>query len=72
MRKAPKRRRLFRKYVVLFAAVIGLALIANNLVSIWFTYGEYHDDLVRFQKEQAGAAASRISLFIKEIEAVLN
>ena len=35
---------LFRKYVVLFAAVMGMALIANNLVNIWFTYGEYHDD----------------------------
>ena len=68
----PVRGALFRKYVVLFAAVIGLALIANNLVSIWFTYGEYHDDLVRFQKEQAGAAASRISLFIKEIEGQLG
>src|SRR5581483_2668903 len=63
---------LFRKYVVLLAAVIGLALVANNLVNIWFTYGEYHEDLVRFQKEQAAAAASRISLFVKEIEGQLG
>ena len=63
---------LFRKYVVLFAAVIGTALVANNLVNIWFTYGEYHDDTVRFQKEQAAAAASKISQFIKEIEGQLG
>jgi signal transduction histidine kinase len=68
----PVRGALFRKYVVLFAAVIGLALIANNLVSVWFTYGEYHDDLVRFQKEQATAAASKITQFIKEIEGQLG
>lgn len=68
----PVRGALFRKYVLLFAAVIGLALIANNLVSVWFTYGEYHDDLVRFQKEQASAAASKITQFVKEIEGQLG
>ena len=63
---------LFRKYVVLFAAVIGTALVANNLVNVWFTYREYHDDTVRFQKEQAAVAASKISQFIKEIEGQLG
>jgi signal transduction histidine kinase len=63
---------LFRKYVVLFATAIGMALVANNLVNVWFTYGEYHDDIVRFQKEQAGVAASKISQFIKEIEGQLG
>ena len=29
---------LFCKYVVLFVAVMGTALIANSLVDIWFTY----------------------------------
>ena len=33
---------------------------------------EHHDDLVRFQKEQASAAASKISQFIKEIEGQLG
>jgi signal transduction histidine kinase/CheY-like chemotaxis protein len=63
---------LFRKYVVLVAGVMGLALVANNLVGIWFTYREYHDDLVRFQRDQAAAAASKISQFIREIEAQLG
>jgi signal transduction histidine kinase/CheY-like chemotaxis protein len=63
---------LFRKYVVLFATAIGLALVANNLVNVWFTYSEYRDDIVRFQKEQAAVAASKISQFIKEIEGQLG
>ncbi len=34
------RGRLFRKYVALFVAVVSVALIANGLLDIWFSYRE--------------------------------
>ena len=63
---------LFSKYVVLFVAVIGLALITNSLVEIWFTYRENRAFLYRTQKEQASSAALRISEFVQEIEGQLG
>ena len=63
---------LFWKYVVLFVAVISLTLVTNSLVEIWFTYQEQQVALARLQKEQANAAAARISQFIKEIEGHLG
>ena len=63
---------LFWKYVVLFAAVIGLALVTNSLIEIWFTYREHRAFLFRIQKEQASSAAVRISDFIQEIEGQLG
>lgn len=63
---------LFRKYVVLFVAVMSLALMTNSLVEIWFTYQEHQTALARLQKEQANAAAAKISQFIREIEGHLG
>ena len=45
---------------------------ANSLIDIWFTYREHRAALVRFQKEQAGSAAAKITQFIKEIEGQLG
>ena len=53
--------RLFWKYVVLFVAVMGSALVTNSLVDIWFTYQQHRTVLIRAQNEQAGAAAAKIS-----------
>jgi signal transduction histidine kinase/CheY-like chemotaxis protein len=63
---------LYWKYVVLFVAVTGSALITNSLVDIWFTYQEHRAVLIRAQNEQAGAAAAKITQFIKEIEGHLG
>ena len=63
---------LFWKYVALLVAIMSLALVTDSLVNIWFTYREYRTELVRLQKEQAGSAASKITQFIKEIEAQLG
>ena len=60
--------RLFRKYVLLFVGVLCAALVANGLVDIWFSYREQKALLIRIQREQADAAAAKISQFIKEIE----
>jgi len=62
------RGRLFRKYVALFVGVVCIALLANGLFEIWFSYQEHKSSLIRIQKEQAEAAAAKLGQFIKEIE----
>jgi signal transduction histidine kinase len=62
------RGRLFRKYAALLAGLVSVALVTNGLLDIWFSYREQKALLVRIQAEQAGAAAAKISQFVKEIE----
>jgi hypothetical protein len=62
------RGRLFRKYVGLFLAVVCIALLTNGLSEVWFSFQEHKASLIRIQREQAEAAAAKISQFIKEIE----
>ena len=66
------RSRLFLKYVGLFVAVVSLALLTNGLFEIWFYYRDHTASLIRFQQEQAEAAADKIGTFIKEIESQLG
>ena len=66
------RGRLFRKYVGLFVAVVCVALFANGLFEIWFSYQEHKAALIRIQREQAEAAAAKIGQFVKEIEGQLG
>jgi signal transduction histidine kinase len=60
---------LFLKYVVLFFAVVLVALITNGAFEVWFSYQEYKSSLIRIQREQAEAAAAKIGQFVHEIEA---
>ena len=62
------RSRLFIKYVALFVAVVSLALVANGVFDVYFSYQEQKTSLVRIQREQAEAAAGKIGQFIGEIE----
>jgi signal transduction histidine kinase/DNA-binding response OmpR family regulator len=62
------RSRLFIKYVILFVAVVSLALIANAVFDVYFSYQEQKASLVRIQREQAEAAAGKIGQFVSEIE----
>jgi signal transduction histidine kinase len=62
------RGQLFIKYVVLFMAVVSVALVSSGIFEIWFSYTEYKASLVRIQREQAESAAAKITQFIKEIE----
>src|ERR1700743_2328302 len=62
------RSRLFIKYVALFVAVVGVALLSNGIFEVFFYYREHKAALIRIQHEQAEAAAAKISQFIKEIE----
>jgi signal transduction histidine kinase len=62
------RTRLFAKYVALFVAVVGVALLSNGIFEVFFYYREHKAALIRIQHEQAEAAAAKIGQFIKEIE----
>src|SRR5215831_19637357 len=66
------RSRLFTKYVALFVAVVGVALLSNGIFEVIFYYREHKAALIRIQHEQAVAAAVKISQFIKEIESQLG
>src|SRR5882724_6503861 len=66
------RSRLFIKYVALFVAVVGVALLSNGIFEVFFYYREHKASLIRIQHEQAEAAAAKISQFIKEIESQLG
>ena len=66
------RSRLFTKYVVLFVGVVGIALLSNGIFEVFFYYREHKTALIRIQREQAEAAAAKISQFIKEIESQLG
>lgn len=71
--QAPKvRARLFAKYVALFVAVVGVALLSNGIFEVFFYYREHKAALIRIQHEQAEAAAAKITQFIKEIESQLG
>ena len=66
---APRRRggKLFRKYVLLFVALVGGTLLASGALEVWFSYQENKEALARIQHEKALAAAARIEQFIDEI-----
>src|SRR5947207_4405665 len=66
------RSRLFIKYVALFVAVVGVALLTNGIFEVFFYYREHKAALIRVQREQAEAAAAKIGQFIKEIESQLG
>jgi signal transduction histidine kinase len=66
------RSRLFTKYVALFVAVVAVALASNGIFEVFFYYREHKASLIRIQREQAEAAAAKISQFIKEIESQLG
>src|SRR5258706_15287479 len=67
---APKkvRSRLFLKYVALFVAGVGVALLTKGIFVVFFYYLEHKAALIRVQREQAGAAAAKMRQFINGIE----
>ncbi len=66
------RGRLFRKYAVLFATLVGGVLLASSLIEIYFSYQENKTTLVRLEREKAVAAATTIEQFVKGIERQLR
>ena len=68
MLSASVRGRLFRRYAWFFAAVVCTALLINGLAEAWIMYQDHKSALIRIQREQAEAAATKIGEFIKGIE----
>jgi signal transduction histidine kinase len=62
------RSHLFRKYAVVFVALVSGALLVSGLLELYFSYLENKAALVLLQREKAEAAASRIDQFIRAIE----
>ena len=59
---------LFTKYVVLIAALVTIALLASSATGVYFFSKEYQAQLTALQREKAMAAATRIELYIRDIE----
>ena len=59
---------LFRKYVAMFLVVVCVVLISNGLFEVVFYYQDHKSSLIRIHREQAAAAANKITQFIKEIQ----
>ena len=72
VRPPPKHSGLFLKYVVMFVAIVSLALAINGASDIWFSYHEQQDLLVRIQREQVKSAVDKIGQFLNEIMAGLS
>src|ERR1700721_637125 len=51
------RSRLFTKYVALFVAVVGVALLSNGIFEVFFYYRAHQAALIRIQNEQGDPAA---------------
>ncbi|HEY4472768.1 MAG TPA: cache domain-containing protein, partial [Stellaceae bacterium] len=69
---AVPRRRLFRKYALIFVALVGAALLLNSGFDFWFSYQETKAALVRVQQEKAESAAQRIAEFVEEIKSQIG
>ena len=63
-----KRRRLFRKYVIIVVGVVTGAVVASGAVEAYFAFRDNKASLVQIQREKASAAAAAIEQFIAEIE----
>src|SRR5271169_1050378 len=62
------RRRLVRKYTLLFITLVGVVLIVNSTIDFWFSFQESRDSLIRAQHEKASSAARRVEEFIDAIK----
>src|SRR5687767_2226276 len=62
------RGRLFRKYAIIFALLVGGSLLLSGLVQGYFAFEEGRAALNRVQRVEARAAAGRISQFVDEVD----
>jgi len=67
-----RRGRLFRKYVVIFVALVSGALLTSGLVEAYFVYTENQAVVIRLQRERAVAAAATVEQFLRESEHLLG
>src|SRR2546428_5254939 len=63
-----RRRRLFRKYVVIVVGLVTGTVVASGAVEAYFAFRDNEASLVQIQREKASAAAAAIEQFIGEVE----
>ncbi len=70
-----RRGQLFRKYVVVFVALVGGMLAASSLLQLFFSYQESQAAILRIERAEASRAALRITQFVDgirlQVQAVL-
>ena len=59
--------RLFRKYLRLIMALVGLALLLSGGIGLYFSYRETRAALASLQHEKAIGAASRIEMYLRQV-----
>ncbi len=70
--RAGPRSRLAFKYAALMISVMGAVLVVNGLVTMWMSFADQKTKLAEQQKLEAQLAATKISQFVREIEAQLQ
>ena len=63
-----RRGQLVKKYAVVFVVLVGGALLTSGLIELYFSYRESSAALAQIQQEKANGAASRIELFLADVE----
>jgi signal transduction histidine kinase len=63
-----KRRRLFRKYVVIVVGLVTGAVVTSGAVEAYFAFRDNEASLVQLQREKASAAVGAIEQFTRELE----
>ena len=64
--------RLFRKYALVFAVLVGGVLLTSGAVELYFSFGENQAALATLQLEKASGAAGRIKSFLSELNQQLD
>jgi signal transduction histidine kinase len=68
MTRRPFQSRLLRKYVVVLLVLVGGVLMVSSLIELYFSYRETQRSILRVERANATAAASRIEQFLREVE----
>src|SRR5215207_1221496 len=63
-----RRGQLVQKYAVVFVILVGGALLTSGLIELYFSYRESSAALAQIQQEKANVAATRIELFLADVE----
>src|SRR4029450_3246417 len=59
---------LFGKYLVVLVLLVSGALVTSGVLEMYFSYRDSQRAAIELQREKAGAAASKIEQFIREIQ----
>ena len=63
---------LFRKYVVVFVALVSGALLCSGLIELYFSYLENRRAVAELQSEKARTAAVTVDQFVREVQHAID